>query len=89
VHVPALQTSAVQALPSSAHGFVLFVNTQPTAGLQESVVQALLSEQLSGMKPQPVAGSHESTVQALASEQVMGVTVQPVSGLQASAVQAF
>ena len=89
VHWPLLQTSFVQALPSSAQGAVLFVNTQPVPGLHESSVQTLPSEHVIGVKAQPVAGLQESAVQALPSEQVMGVKAQPVAGLQESAVQAL
>ena len=42
MHVPPAQTSLVQATPS-LHGAVLFVKTQPVAGLQVSVVQTLPS----------------------------------------------
>ena len=49
--MPALHTSgAVHALPS-LHGAVLFVNTQPLAGLQLSFVQPLLSLHVSGAPP--------------------------------------
>jgi MFS superfamily sulfate permease-like transporter len=46
--VPMAQKSpAVHALPSS-HAFALFLKTQPMAGLQLSVVQTLLSSQVTG-----------------------------------------
>jgi len=89
VHWPLLQTSFVQALPSSAQGAVLFVNTQPVPGLHESSVQTLPSEHVIGVKAQPVAGLQESAVQALLSEQAIGVNAHPVDGSHEFAVQAF
>jgi hypothetical protein len=48
VHTPAWHVSVwVQAFPSS-QAFVLFVNTQPVAGLHESSVQTLPSLQATG-----------------------------------------
>jgi hypothetical protein len=47
-HAPAAQASPeVQGLPSS-HGIVLLANTQPDAGLHESLVQALPSSHVMG-----------------------------------------
>src|SRR5690349_10675716 len=41
VHVPPLQTSRVQGLPSSGHAAVLATNWQPATGSHESVVHGL------------------------------------------------
>jgi hypothetical protein len=43
LHVPPPQVSPLVQGLSASHGFVLFANTQPVAGLQLSVVQKLLS----------------------------------------------
>jgi hypothetical protein len=60
----------------------------PLDGLQESVVQTLLSlHGAMGVYTQPVVLLHESVVQALLSLQLIGVYVQPVPGLQPSRVQ--
>src|SRR5206468_4837310 len=63
------------------------VNTHPVAGLQVSVVHALLSLQVMGVKTHPVAALQVSVVHALLSLQVMGVKTQTVVGWQDSAVQ--
>lgn len=62
----------VHALPS-LHGRLLFVKTQPVAGLQVSVVHGLLSLQVIETCVHPVAGLHESVVQALLSLQLVAV----------------
>jgi hypothetical protein len=65
------QLSDVQALPS-LHVMGLYV--QPLDGLQESVVQTLLSlHGALGVYTQPVVLLHESVVQALLSLQPMRV----------------
>jgi hypothetical protein len=51
VQPPPSHTSFVQPLPSSAHGPLLFVCTQPEAGSQESSVHALPSSQLGAEPP--------------------------------------
>jgi hypothetical protein len=69
VQLPPPHTSFVQALPSSAHGKLLFVCTQPEAGSQESSVQGLPSSQLAAL-PAQVPPEHTSpVVQALPSSQ--------------------
>src|SRR2546426_4054148 len=65
------------------------VNTHPVAGLQVSVVHAVLSLQVMGVKTHPVAGLQVSVVHALLSLQVMGVKTHPVAGLQVSVVHAL
>jgi hypothetical protein len=62
----------VHAFPSS-HGLVLFVCTQPEAGVQLSVVQALPSSQAFGVWTHPSAESQASTVQGSPSSQSAGV----------------
>src|SRR5438105_2359396 len=88
--MPALHTSgAVHALPS-LHGAVLFVKTQPLAGLQVSLVQTLPSLQVSGAPPTHGPAEHVSFVeQALPSLHglVLFVKTQPLAGLQVSVVQ--
>jgi hypothetical protein len=59
------------------------------AGLQLSLVHALLSPQLIGVFTQPVAGLQLSLVQALLSPQLIGVFTQPVAGSQVSLVHAL
>jgi hypothetical protein len=76
----------------SLHGAVLLVFTQPVAGLQVSVVQALLSLQLRLTPGRHVPLRQESpTVQAFPSlqEAVLLVYAQPVAGAQVSVVQTF
>ena len=90
-HDPSAQVSAVvHALPS-LHGAVLFVLTQPLAGLQLSSVQPLPSSQLGGAPGTHAPAEHvSSTVQALSSLHgaVLFVCTQPpLSGLQLSLVQ--
>src|SRR5262249_18941489 len=89
-HTPPLQVSlVVHALPSS-HGPVLFTCLQPVAGSQESVVQGLLSLQLSGgsaaqgPRVDVWLGGH-----ALPSSHAPGTFAcwHPVAGLHESAVQ--
>ena len=64
-HTPPEQASPdVQALPS-LHGSLLFVNTQPIAGLHVSVVQRFPSSQdACRCRMTPETGSQRSTVQA-------------------------
>jgi hypothetical protein len=79
----------VHAFPSS-HAFVLFVWTQPVAGSQLSVVQALLSSHTRGAPGWHVPPEQmSSTVQAFPSEQaaVLFVETQPVAESQLSVVQ--
>src|SRR3990172_2528825 len=91
---PAEQVSlVVQALPSS-HTVPLAtaVNTHPVAGLQLSVVQALLSLQLDAAPPTQAPAEQVSLfVQALPSLHgaVLLVCTHPVAGLQESSVQTF
>jgi len=90
MHEPPPQVSStVQALPS-LHGRVLGAFTQPLAGLQESVVQPLVSSQLgAGPGTQVPAPSQVSVVvQALPSlhERVCGMFTQPLAELQVSSV---
>jgi hypothetical protein len=73
VQLPALHTSLVHELPSSAQGLVLFVCWQPTEELHASFVQALPSSQLTVLCWQPSVGSQLSAVQALLSLQSRGV----------------
>jgi glyoxylate utilization-related uncharacterized protein len=82
-------STVVQAFPS-LHAAVLFVCTQPAAGLQESSVQGFPSSQFSGDAPTQDPLEHVSTVvQAFPSLQatVLFVCTQPVAGLQESSVQ--
>ena len=69
-HDPPEQVSeVVQALPSSQEA-VLFVDTQPVAGTQESSVHVLLSSQLEALPPtQEPAAQVSEVVQALPSSQ--------------------
>jgi hypothetical protein len=79
---------AVQALPS-LHAAVLFVNTQPVAGLQLSVVHGLLSLHTTAVPALQTPPPHVSpAVQALPSlhAAVLFVKTQPVAGLQLSVV---
>jgi len=89
---PSQVSWVVQALPSS-HGAVLFVRTQPLAGLQESVVQTFPSLQLGGGPPRqcPAPSQVSPVVHALPSLQgaVLFVCTQPLAGLQESVVQTF
>ena len=88
---PAHVSAVVQALPS-LHDAVLFVLTQPVAGLHESFVQALLSLQLSAGPPTQVPPLHVSpVVQAFPSLQgsVLFALTQPVAGLHESFVHAL
>ena len=79
----------VQAFPSS-HESVLFVKTQPAAGVHVSVVHGLLS-----LQTRPAPGWHvpppqvSPVVHAFASSQafVLFVKTHPVAGLQLSVVQ--
>src|SRR2546428_10148826 len=89
-HLPPLLLSlVVQAFPS-LQGAVLFVWTQPVAGLQVSSVQPLPSSQLiAGPPTQPPLLQVSLVVQAFPSLQgaVLAVWTQPVLGLQVSSVQ--
>src|SRR5262249_30744177 len=88
-HVPAAQGSfVVQALPS-LHGAVLFVWTQPLAGLQVSSVQGWRASQFGGGPPTRVPSALVSfVVQALPSLHgaVLFVWTHPDAGLQVSSV---
>lgn len=89
VQVPPAQASpAVQALPSS-QAAVLLVLLQPACGSQTSVVQGLLSSQLTAVVPvhRPTA-QVSPEVHASPSSQavVLSVAVQPTAGSQASVV---
>src|SRR5438094_10275995 len=76
-HLPPLHLSlVVQAFPS-LHGAVLFVWTQPVAGLHESSVQGLPSAQLTGVCVQPPPPSDVSVVHASPSSHS---SVQPRAG---------
>jgi hypothetical protein len=92
VQVPPPQVSSVvQAFPSS-HASVLFVKTQPTTGLQLSVVQALASSQTTGLPALQVPPPQVSpVVQEFPSLQpiVLFVNTHPDAGLQLSVVQTF
>ena len=86
---PAHVSPEVQAFPSS-QAIVLFVYTQPVAGLQLSVVQMLLSLQTTAEPALQVPPPHVSPeVQAFPSSQaiVLLVYTHPVVGLQLSVVQ--
>jgi hypothetical protein len=88
---PPHTSPVVQAFPSS-QAFVLFVKTQPVAGLHVSVVQTLLSSQTTGEAPAQLPPPHTSlVVQAFPSSQafVLFVKTQPVAGLQVSVVHAL
>jgi hypothetical protein len=79
----------VHALPSS-HAFVLLENTQPVAGLHESVVQGLLSLQTTAEPAWQVPPPQMSpVVHALPSSHafVLLVKMQPVASEQVSVVQ--
>jgi hypothetical protein len=68
VQRPTPQTSAVHGFPSSSHGLVLFVKTQPRAGSQVSVVQGLSSLQVSATPALQTPSRHVSVpLQRLAS----------------------
>jgi hypothetical protein len=88
-HVPPPHTSPlVQAFPSS-QGAELFVNTQPVAGLQLSLVQTLLSLQTTGVPAWQVPPPQVSpVVHAFPSSQAAALFVwtQPVAGLHESSV---
>jgi hypothetical protein len=88
-HVPTEHASpVVQTFPSS-QAFVLFVNTQPVAGLQLSVVHRLLSLHTTAEPPLHAPAEHVSpVVHALPSSQAFALFVktQPVAGLQLSVV---
>jgi hypothetical protein len=89
LHVPPLHTSfVVHALPSLQLA-VLFVKTQPLAGLHESLVHGLLSLHTVAAPPTQAPFEHESPlVHGLPSSQepVFGVNVHPLAGLQPSFV---
>src|SRR5439155_223789 len=89
-HTPPLHASfVVHTLPSS-QGAVLFVWTQPVAGLQVSSVHTFPSSQLGDAPPTHLPPLHLSlVVQAFPSLQgaVFFVWTQPVAGLQVSSVQ--
>jgi len=89
-HEPPEQTSpVVHALPS-LQASVLFVCVQPVAGLQLSVVQGLLSLQLSGVPaPQEPPLQTSWPLQTLLSSHaaVLLVWVQPLAGSHESFVQ--
>jgi hypothetical protein len=78
----------VQAFPS-LHGLLLFVCTQPEAGLHESFVHPLPSSQLGGTPPLHVPPPHVSlVVQAFPSLHglLLFVCTQPDAGLHESFV---
>ena len=91
-HTPLAQVSlVVQELPS-LHGDVLFVNTHPVPGLQESVVQALPSLHVIAAPALHEPLEHVSApVHASPSLQafVLFVCTQPEAGAQESVVQPF
>jgi hypothetical protein len=96
VQRPPAHTSVVHWLPSSVHGPVMFVWTQPVAELQLSVVHSWWSSQFAGGPGTQVPdASHASpTVQASLSVQaVPGVTLVwsqvSVASLHVSVVQEF
>src|SRR5205809_500697 len=88
-HVPPLHVSFVVQASPSLHGAVLFVWTQPVAGLQLSVVHMFPSSQLGAGPPTHVPPLHVSFV-VQASQSLHGavlfVWTQPVAGLQLSVV---
>src|SRR5207247_5347080 len=61
-HVPPLHVSFVVQASPSLHGAVLFVWTQPVAGLQLSVHQTLLLSQLGAVFPPHVPPQHVTFV---------------------------
>ena len=73
----------------SLQAIVLFVNTQPVAGLQASVVQTLPSLQTTGVPVHVPPPQVSPVVHALPSSQaiVVFVCTHPVAGSQLSAVQ--
>jgi hypothetical protein len=78
----------VQAFPS-LQAFVLFVNAQPVAGLHVSVVQTLLSLQISAVPPWHVPLEHLSfVVHAFPSlhDAALLACTHPVAGLHESSV---
>ena len=88
---PPHTSPVVQAFPSS-QAFVLLVKAQPVAGLQVSVVHALVSLQITGVAPAQMPPPHTSpVVQTLPSSHglVLFVCSQPLAGLQVSVVQAL
>src|SRR5436190_14720058 len=88
--VPAVQVSFTVQYRPSLHDAVLFVWTQPVAGLHESSVQPLPSLQFGAAPPTQTPPKHVSpVVQALPSlqELVLFVCTQPVAGLHVSSVQ--
>src|SRR5438093_394905 len=89
-HTPPLHASfVVHTLPSS-QGAVLFVWTQPVAGLQVSSVHTFPSSQLGDAPPTHLPPLHLSLV-VQASPSLHGAVLflwkQPVAGLQVSSVQ--
>jgi hypothetical protein len=87
-HAPDWQVSpVVQASPSSQPA-VLFVKTQPVAGLHESSVQTLLSLQTIAVPLHEPPPHVSPLVQAFPSSQatVLFVKTQPVAGLHVSVV---
>jgi hypothetical protein len=87
---PPLQVSAVVQASASSQDAVLLVFWHPKAGLQESVVQTLLSSQLGGGPPTQIPALQVSAVvQASPSSQdaVLLTFWQPRTGSQESSVQ--
>jgi hypothetical protein len=88
---PSQVSCVVQALPS-LHGKLLFVNTQPTAESQVSVVQRLPSSHTGGGPPTQAPPEQVSfVVQALPSSHAatLFTLTQPIAGLHESSVQTF
>lgn len=89
-HWPPEHVSLVVHAFPSLQALVLLVNTQPLAGLQESLVHGLPSLHTGAGPPTHCPPEHESlVVQALPSLQLpdVGANTQPDAGLQESAVQ--
>ena len=65
---------AVQLVAATLQQVPLSTNVhRPVAGLQLSLVQLLLSLQVTGVATQPLAGAQESVVHSLPSSQVIAV----------------
>ena len=87
-HVPPPQVSPVVQLLPSSQGFVLFVKTQPVAGLHVSVVQTLLSLHTIAAPLHTPPAQVSPDVHAFPSSQaaVLLVNTQPPPGVHVSVV---
>jgi hypothetical protein len=92
VQLPAEHRSSVQGLPSLAHVDVLFVWTQPVAGLHESLVHTLESSQFSAVPTHTPLEQASPVVQAVPSLHAVplgALTCPQLPAVQLSVVQEF